>query len=96
MTTQRTINLPPKAVISECGPILTALKQHIESGFDVIVVSDEVKQIDLAMLQVLISAKKTAERDGKSFAVRSDRAGVFEAALADLGMSFPEATDRAL
>uniref|UniRef100_UPI003F6CA822 STAS domain-containing protein n=1 Tax=Marivita sp. TaxID=2003365 RepID=UPI003F6CA822 len=91
MASVKTFDLPPKATITECGAVLTSLRQLVETETDIVVTCSQVEQIDLAMLQVLISARKTAERNSRSFAVVSDGHGTFDAVLAEYGICFAHA-----
>lgn len=94
MADTHTFELPTKATIAECGPVLASLRQLIEENNDITVMCDKVEQTDLAMLQVLISAWKTAERDNKRFAVVADQDGTFDATLREYGVRLPRTTDR--
>ncbi|OSQ58368.1 hypothetical protein MCRY_15110 [Marivita cryptomonadis] len=91
MASVKTFDLPLKATITECGAVLTSLRQLIETETDIVVTCSQVEQIDLAMLQVLISARKTAERNSRSFSVVSDGHGTFDAVLAEYGICFAHA-----
>ena len=85
-----TFDLPARATIAECGRILTTLRQMIEDNQDIVVTCNKVEQTDLALLQVLISARKTAQRDNKSFSVVSDGNGTFDAVLEEYGICFSQ------
>ncbi|MEN8658156.1 STAS domain-containing protein [Marivita sp.] len=93
MSSAQTYDLPAKATISECANILTSLRKLIEENHDITVDSNAVEQIDLAMLQVLISAGKTAQRDNKSFSLISKENGTLDAALTEYGICFSRTPD---
>ena len=88
MTSAPTYDLPARATISECGHILTSLRQLIEDHQGIVVTCGKVEQSDLAILQVLISARKTALRDNKSFSIVTDGNGTFDALLTEYGLCF--------
>jgi anti-anti-sigma regulatory factor len=90
MALNTTYGLPAQATMSECGAVLTALRHLIESNDDVVVTCDAVEAVDLAMLQVLISARKTAERDNKRFFVTSGGNGTVDARLSEYGICFSQ------
>ena len=74
--------------MSECAQVQASLRQMIEDHDASVVTCGQVTHIDLAMLQLLVSAQKTAERDAKSFSVLSQGNGTFDARLAEFGMRF--------
>lgn len=90
MALNTTYGMPARATMSECGTVLTALRHLIENNSDVVVTCDTVETVDLAMLQVLISARKTAERDNKRFSVISGGNGTFDARLSEYGICFSQ------
>lgn len=90
MVLDTTFDMPARATISECGRVLTSLSQLIEANKAVVVTCDAVEQVDLAMIQVLISARKTAERDNKTFSVFSGGNGTLDAVLAQYGICFAQ------
>ncbi|MFA8384626.1 MAG: STAS domain-containing protein [Pelagibaca sp.] len=83
-----TYDLPTKATMSECAQVHASLRQMIEDHDAVVVTCGQVAQTDLAMLQLLISAQKTAARDAKSFSVLSQGNGTFDAQLEAFGICF--------
>lgn len=85
-----TYDLPTKATMSECAQVQASLRQMIEDHDAIVVTCGQVTQIDLAMLQLLISARKTVDRDAKSFSVLSQGNGTFDARLAEFGICFSE------
>jgi hypothetical protein len=85
-----TYDLPTKSTISECGKILSALRKLIDTNDDIVVSCDGCEQGDLALLQVLISARKSAQRDQKVFSVQYTADGTFDALLQQYGVRFSE------
>ncbi|MCR9111470.1 STAS domain-containing protein [uncultured Marivita sp.] len=90
MAANQNYDLPANATISQCGKVQSSLRKLIEDNQDIIVTSDRVEQADLAMLQVLISAQKTAEQENKSFSVTADEAGTLSALFRDYGICMPQ------
>jgi hypothetical protein len=86
----KTYELPAKSTISECGKILSALRKLIDTNDDIVVSCDGCEQGDLALLQVLISARKSAQRDQKGFSVQYTADGTFDALLQQYGVRFSE------
>lgn len=90
MAQSTTYDMPAQATICECGAVLTALRHLIETNTDVVVTCDAVKTVDLAMLQVLISARKTAEKANTRFSVTTGGNGTFDARLTEYGICFSQ------
>lgn len=88
MASTQIFDLPAASTIAECGSLLASLRKLIEEHDDIRVTCEAVEQADLAALQVLMSARKTALRDGKSFSVVATETGTFGALLKEYGVSF--------
>jgi len=89
--TSQSFELPAKATISEAGKILSHLQTLIETQDDTVVSCNCVEQADLSVVQVLISARKSAQRDRKRFSVVFGADGTFDALLQQYGVQFAEA-----
>lgn len=90
MAAVQTFDLPARATIAECGSILASLRQFIDDNENIVIACNKVAQTDLALLQVLISARKTAQKDNKPFSVISDGNSTFDAVLGEYGICFPK------
>lgn len=90
MAANQKYDLSANATISQCGKVQSALRKRIENNQDIVVTGDRVEQADLAMLQVLISAQKTAEQENKGFSVTADAAGTLAALFRNYGIQLPQ------
>jgi hypothetical protein len=88
--------LPEDLTISAVVEVRALLLEAIDRGDAIELDGTAVREIDIAGLQLLCSARRQAERAGKAIDFAPGRRGpVIEAALAAAGLTRPRACGRA-
>ncbi|MGE5548775.1 MAG: lipid asymmetry maintenance protein MlaB [Solirubrobacterales bacterium] len=81
------VTLSARATILEVEDIVARLRAGFELGGDLVVDCSAVEDVDFAFLQVLLAARREAERRGVGVSVRDSAAGVIAAGWRAVGLA---------
>ena len=79
------VELPSEAGLRAAGDIAALLREAISANRAVTIAADTVESADLTTIQLLLSAKKLADREGKFLALATPPHGALRALLVELG-----------
>jgi|GEM_PF-3971604 len=80
--------------LRNAGDFARQLLAAIEAHPSISIVSQDLQELDVSILQVLVSAQKTAARSGKAMTLSAPRDGVLFRTLAKAGFIAPDGTPR--
>lgn len=94
---QRTIvRLDGSLTISQAFSFLPAISSAVSRYRSITIDCSDAADVDVTFIQTLISARRTAEAQGKHFELTAPADGVLAATLARLGMSLSDLSNAPL